>query len=107
MTLPEGKGHTLRSKVIDVGCLHFLNASCFLLLKPNPDAQPNTNPIFTDSPRLVKSTANGTRYTVGNGEDAFDIIHIWGKTKNTARIQQIKGIFVKKAKVFYVMKEAI
>jgi len=68
----------------------FLVTVCCLLLatspadsaychgKPDPNAKPNLQPIYTDAPRLVKSTANGKRYTVGNGEDAFDIVHVWG-----------------------------
>lgn len=36
------------------------------------------NPIYTDAPRFVKSVVNGKLYTVGTGEDAFDIVHVWG-----------------------------
>nr|KAG5714795.1 hypothetical protein BaRGS_000283 [Batillaria attramentaria] len=45
---------------------------------PDPNAQPNRTPIYTAAPTLVKTISNGKRYTIGNGEDAFDIIHVWG-----------------------------
>jgi hypothetical protein len=49
------------------------------VFQPDANAKPNLNPIYTDPPRLVKTVSNGKRYTVGNGEDAFDIVHVWGE----------------------------
>lgn len=46
--------------------------------KPNPDAQPNMNPIWTGTPTFVSSTTNGTLYTVGEGNDTVHLLHVWG-----------------------------
>ncbi|KAK7112970.1 protein dcd1B-like [Littorina saxatilis] len=46
--------------------------------KPDGNAQPNSNPIYSQAPRLVKTIGNGKHYTVGNEQDSFDIIHVWG-----------------------------
>jgi hypothetical protein len=53
---------------------------CFLLsfFQPNPDAQPNMNPIYEGEPVFVKSIENGALYTIGQGEDIIPIVHMWG-----------------------------
>ncbi|XP_076461219.1 protein dcd1B-like isoform X2 [Babylonia areolata] len=45
---------------------------------PDPTAQPNLQAIYTDPPQLVQTVQNGKHYRVGNGQDAFDIVHVWG-----------------------------
>lgn len=44
------------------------------LPQPSKNAKQNLNPIYTDAPRFVRSVVNGKLYTVGTGEDAFDIV---------------------------------
>mmetsp|Transcript_13527 Transcript_13527/g.31136 ORF Transcript_13527/g.31136 Transcript_13527/m.31136 type:complete len:438 (+) Transcript_13527:18-1331(+) len=46
--------------------------------KPDPKAQPNLNPIFTDAPVFVKSVEHGKLFTVGDGEDRINVVHVWG-----------------------------
>jgi len=46
--------------------------------KPNPDAKPNENPIWSGTPTLLKSIPNGRLYQVGEGEDVIPVVHIWG-----------------------------
>ena len=60
------------------------NESCgswdsLILQQPSKNAQQNLNPIYTAPPRFVRSVVNGKLYTVGTGEDAFDIVHVWGR----------------------------
>ncbi|KAJ8316332.1 hypothetical protein KUTeg_006346 [Tegillarca granosa] len=38
---------------------------------PDPQAQQNNNPIYRESPTLVKTVPNDKLYTVGNGEDSI------------------------------------
>eukprot|EP01102_Stenamoeba_stenopodia_P020893 TRINITY_DN8296_c0_g1_i1.p1 TRINITY_DN8296_c0_g1~~TRINITY_DN8296_c0_g1_i1.p1 ORF type:complete len:480 (-),score=84.84 TRINITY_DN8296_c0_g1_i1:72-1430(-) len=46
---------------------------------PDPNAQPNMNPIFTDAPVFVASVPNGTLYTIGPaGPSQIQIVHVWG-----------------------------
>ncbi|XP_070541871.1 protein dcd1A-like [Ptychodera flava] len=45
---------------------------------PDPHAKPNLNPIQTDKPLLVRQTKNAKLYTVGKGDDAFNVVHVWG-----------------------------
>ncbi|KAL3855217.1 hypothetical protein ACJMK2_014437 [Sinanodonta woodiana] len=46
--------------------------------KPSPDAQQNLNPISTGPPQLLRTVPNGKVYIVGEGEDSFKIVHVWG-----------------------------
>lgn len=39
---------------------------------------PNTNPINTDPPKLINSVPNGKLYSVGRGDDAIDLLHVYG-----------------------------
>ena len=48
-------------------------------LQPDPAAKPNMNPIQSAPPTFVKSVKNGKLYTVGNGEDMINLVHVWGK----------------------------
>jgi len=45
---------------------------------PNPNAQPNMNPINTEAPVFVASVENGTLYTLGTGPTQVAILHVWG-----------------------------
>jgi len=45
---------------------------------PNPNAQPNLNPINTQAPTLVANVPNGTLYTLGSGPSMISIVHVWG-----------------------------
>lgn len=58
--------------------MHCLVLLSYFLRQPSKNATQNLNPIYTDAPRFVKSVVNGKLYTVGTGEDAFDIVHVWG-----------------------------
>jgi hypothetical protein len=40
--------------------------------------QPNNNPIINEEPVLVKTIANGKKYTVGKGDDSIYLIHVYG-----------------------------
>lgn len=51
----------------------------FSLLQPDPGAKQNLNPIYTAEPKFIKSVRNGKLYRAGEGEDAFDIVHLYGK----------------------------
>eukprot|EP00051_Salpingoeca_urceolata_P026450 m.477358 g.477358 ORF g.477358 m.477358 type:complete len:444 (+) comp20814_c0_seq1:1427-2758(+) len=46
--------------------------------KPDPDAQPNLNPIYTDEPKFVRSVPNASLFTVGEGDDKLNVVHVWG-----------------------------
>jgi len=39
---------------------------------------PNMHPIDTEPPRFVSSVPNGKHYTIGNGEDQIDVLHLFG-----------------------------
>lgn len=45
---------------------------------PDPNAQPNTLPIFTDAPALVKTVPNGKLFTAGAAGYNFSLIHVYG-----------------------------
>lgn len=46
--------------------------------KPDPAAMPNNKPIQSAPPKFVKSVKNGKLYSVGDGEDAIALVHVWG-----------------------------
>jgi hypothetical protein len=46
--------------------------------KPSPDAKPNLNYIDAGSPKLIGSTTHGKLFTVGDGDDAIQLLHVWG-----------------------------
>jgi hypothetical protein len=46
--------------------------------KPQPDAKPNLNPIFTSDPVFVREVKNAKLYTVGDGDDKISVVHLWG-----------------------------
>jgi len=47
--------------------------------KPDPNAQPNLNPINTEGPVLAFSVPNATLYTLGpSGPSQISIVHVWG-----------------------------
>ncbi|XP_061188063.1 prolyl 4-hydroxylase subunit alpha-2-like [Saccostrea echinata] len=54
---------------------------------PSKNAKQNLNQIYTEPPRYVKSVVNGKLFTVGSGEDAFDIVHVWGKPYDWGKAQ--------------------
>lgn len=43
-----------------------------------PPGPRNTNPIDEARPAFVRSVPNGKLFTVGHGDDAKDLIHVWG-----------------------------
>jgi len=45
---------------------------------PDPNAQPNTNPIYTLAPTFVTSVPNAQLWTVGEGQNTVPIVHLWG-----------------------------
>lgn len=49
--------------------------------QPDPNAKPNLNPILTDPPKFVASTTNGKLYTVGDGDDLINLVHVWGESR--------------------------
>jgi len=62
--------------LLSVACTAALGAMC--TGKPDPDAKPNLNTIYTAAPTFVRSVKNGNLYTVGDGEDKISIVHVWG-----------------------------
>ena len=46
--------------------------------KPQPDAKPNLNPIFTSDPVFAREVKNAKLYTVGDGDDKISVVHLWG-----------------------------
>ena len=46
--------------------------------KPDPNAQPNLNPILTTPHTFVRSVPNASLYTVGSGDDSINVVHLWG-----------------------------
>jgi isopenicillin-N N-acyltransferase like protein len=45
---------------------------------PDPNAKPNLKPIDTGAPVFVKSVPNAELWTVGTGEYAVSVVHLWG-----------------------------
>lgn len=43
-----------------------------------PHGTPNTLPIESGPPRLIRTVANGSLYQVGVGEDQSWLVHLWG-----------------------------
>jgi hypothetical protein len=43
-----------------------------------PQGTPNTLPIETGPPRLIRTVENGSLYQVGVGEDQSWLVHVWG-----------------------------
>ncbi|XP_064597836.1 protein dcd1A-like [Liolophura sinensis] len=74
-TVVKMKFANVKCLILSVFIAHVSGSHCV----PNPDhARPNVNPIDTQAPVFVDSTTNGKLYRVGNGEDGFDIVHVWG-----------------------------
>ena len=46
--------------------------------RPDPNAQPNTLPISTDAPILLRSVANGHAYVAGAPGFEFNVVHVYG-----------------------------
>jgi hypothetical protein len=62
--------------VVCLGCTQFVNAArCHGDSKPGP---PNLHPIDNSAPVLNKTVENGKLFTVGSGEDAVDLLHLYG-----------------------------
>ncbi|XP_065190525.1 protein dcd1A-like [Sycon ciliatum] len=48
---------------------------------PRPEqcsGKANTLPVWTGEPRLINKTTNGSLYVVGDGEDQFHVLHVYG-----------------------------
>ncbi len=45
----------------------------------------NENPIYSDPPRLLKEVEGGRLETVGEGDDAIPIVHVWGSPREVGR----------------------
>ena len=65
---------------------------------PKADAKPNMNDIFipdTNSPSgtLVSSNENGAVYRVGEGDDAINVLHLFGDDAYT--MGQTQGSFIR------------
>ena len=47
---------------------------------PSPDAKPNVNSVIdaVGSGVFVRSVPNGSLYHVGNDDDRFSVVHLWG-----------------------------
>ena len=54
-----------------------LASAAFCNGAPDPAAKANTNPIWTEPPRHVRSVENASLYVVGNGEDAISLVHLF------------------------------
>ena len=51
-------------------------AECNNVATPGP---PNNETTVTDAPTLVRTSAHGKLFTVGSGDDALDVLHVYGK----------------------------
>jgi len=47
-------------------------------IPPSCQGSPNTIPIFTTAPKLVSSVTNGKLFVGGQGNDTFNVLHLWG-----------------------------
>ena len=47
--------------------------------QPDPNAQPNLSPIYTDAPQFVRAVKNAKLYTVGEADDKLNVVHLYGK----------------------------
>jgi|SaaInlStandDraft_7_1057024.scaffolds.fasta_scaffold93808_2 isopenicillin-N N-acyltransferase like protein len=47
--------------------------------KPDPDAKPNLNQIYTEQPKFISQVKNAKLFSVGSGEDIISIVHLYGK----------------------------
>lgn len=58
----------------------FLLASLVAAASAQCTGHPNTNPVYTDAPTLVASTANGARYSVGPAtmSPQLTVLHLFG-----------------------------
>ena len=62
-----------------LGCCYCLQlADAARCSGDSPPGPPNLHPIDTSAPKLNKTVANGKLYTVGSGEDAVDLLHLYG-----------------------------
>ena len=57
--------------------------AAFCVGGPSPDAQPNVNPIYqasSDAPSgtLINHNEHGSVYRFGEGDDAVNVVHLWG-----------------------------
>ncbi len=48
------------------------------LIKPDPNAKPNLNPIINEEPVFVNQVKNAKLYTIGKGDDQIYVVHLWG-----------------------------
>ncbi|XP_066302975.1 protein dcd1A-like [Branchiostoma lanceolatum] len=46
--------------------------------KPEPRTVGNNNPIQAEPPKFVRSVENGKLYTVGEGDETIQVVHLWG-----------------------------
>lgn len=46
--------------------------------KPDPNAKPNSNPINSVAPKLVRTVPNGKAFTVGTPGNEFWVLHVYG-----------------------------
>ena len=51
-------------------------AMCNNVAKPGP---PNMEPISIGAPRLVRTCSHGKLFAAGDGEDAVDLVHVYGR----------------------------
>lgn len=49
-----------------------------LKFKPDPHAQPNLLPIIDGQLSFVREVKNAKLYVAGKGDDAIDVVHLWG-----------------------------
>lgn len=74
-------------------------ASPHHVYQPDPNAQQNLLKTATGEPTLVRTVKNAKLYSVGEGEDTIDVVHIYGKAPPTPKGDE----FVHEAQAFYVV----
>eukprot|EP00058_Branchiostoma_floridae_P015574 XP_002601062.1 hypothetical protein BRAFLDRAFT_75498 [Branchiostoma floridae] len=55
--------------------------------KPEPRTVGNNNPIQADPPKFVRSVTNGKLYTVGEGDETIQVVHLWGTPTEMGQAQ--------------------
>mmetsp|Transcript_131156 Transcript_131156/g.184994 ORF Transcript_131156/g.184994 Transcript_131156/m.184994 type:complete len:443 (-) Transcript_131156:72-1400(-) len=68
----------LAAAVVAVGVLSAQCNAAECHSKPDPNAKGNFNPVWTGTPTFVREVKNAKLYTVGEGEDKIDVVHLWG-----------------------------
>lgn len=66
------------ASLVVLGACVSVALGAFCHSKPNPDAQPNQNPVWTGTPVLNRTVPNGKAFIAGPSDAPFWILHVYG-----------------------------